>query len=176
MLFFKTNDKTIQNYHLSLSVVPITVTGWVFSTCKLPLPCNKYPNFLQRMLKSCKQVKFFRVLSRLFLQLGCLPLQIAQPCSLTIGTSNVVHNKWLNFEVLPVSTKPLFDWSLIPEMSAIVVKYHIQSQKKLLEFKKKCVKYRGKYCKCFWGIFLSNLCIYIVFNFILKNKCYGDTK
>ena len=73
MLFFKTSDKAIQIYYLSLSAVIITVTGWIFSTCNLPTPPQQIHQFFERILKSCKQVKFFKVLSWVLLKLGRLP-------------------------------------------------------------------------------------------------------
>ena len=109
MLFFKTSDKAIQIYYLSLSAVIITVTGWIFSTCNLPTPPQQIHQFFKRILKSCKQVKFFKVLSWVLLKLGRLPPQIVQLCSLTIvNLLEVLYMSNRHLQGLPINEIILF--------------------------------------------------------------------
>ena len=78
---------TIEEMYLDASVKAILIIIisllleklGIFHLYSSPALSAHTPIFCKKIFKSCKQVRFFRVLSHVFLQLGRFPLQMVQP-------------------------------------------------------------------------------------------------
>ena len=76
MLFSKMSDKAIQNYYLSLSAISITVTGWKFFVCNLPLRPQQIYRFFVKNAKIARTSKIFQGFVSIISQVMTCPYKL----------------------------------------------------------------------------------------------------